>query len=116
MNISLDNIASFSQKLAGQVHLRSLRDSFIIAIPFLVLAGLVIMVNYVFLDPNGFMRNIISAETMTYYRGIGERALNGTMNILSVMLAVLVAYSLASKRKAESPIIAAMVSLACFYV
>ncbi|QDI07921.1 PTS system lichenan-specific EIIC component [Klebsiella electrica] len=116
MNISLDNIASFSQKLAGQVHLRSLRDSFIIAIPFLVLAGLVIMVNYVFLDPNGFMRNIISAETMTYYRGIGERALNGTMNILSVMLAVLVAYSLASKRKAESPIIAAVVSLACFYV
>lgn len=52
----LDSIAGFSQKLAGQVYLRSLRDSFIIAIPFLVLAGLFIMVNYVFLDTNGFMR------------------------------------------------------------
>ncbi|MGQ3660442.1 PTS transporter subunit EIIC [Citrobacter braakii] len=112
----LDSIAGFSQKLAGQVYLRSLRDSFIIAIPFLVLAGLFIMVNYVFLDTNGFMRHILSAETMMQWRGIGERALNGTMNILSIMLAVLVSYSLASKRKFESPIIAAMVSLACFFV
>ena len=112
----LDTIAGFSQKLAGQVHLRSLRDSFIIAIPFLVLAGLFIMVNYVFLDTNGFMRHVLSADTMVQWRGIGERALNGTMNILSIMLAVLVAYSLASKRKFESPIIAAMVSLACFFV
>lgn len=112
----LDSIAGFSQKLAGQVYLRSLRDSFIIAIPFLVLAGLFIMVNYVFLDTNGFMRHILSAETMMQWRGIGERVLNGTMNILSIMLAVLVSYSLASKRKFESPIIAAMVSLACFFV
>ncbi|MCT4703485.1 PTS transporter subunit EIIC [Enterobacteriaceae bacterium H20N1] len=116
MALSLDSIASFSQKLAGQIHLRSLRDSFIVAIPFLVLAGLFIMINYVFLDPAGFMKNVISADTMMHYRGIGERVLNGTMNILSVMLAVLIAWSLACKRKFESPIIAAMVSLACFYV
>lgn len=112
----LDSVASVSQKLAGQTHLRSLRDSFIIAIPFLVLAGLFIMINYVFLDSGGFLKNVISADTMLHYREIGERALNGTMNILSVMLAVLISYSLASKRKFESPIIAAMVSLACFFV
>ena len=91
----LERITDVSQKLASEVHLRSLRDSFIITVPFLVLAGLFIMLNYVFLDPKGIF--------------------NGTMNILSLMLVILIAYHIASKKKHPTPVIPAMVALAVFY-
>lgn len=112
----LSRITDLSQKMASEVHLRSLRDSFIITVPFLVLAGLFIMVNYVFLDPNGMMGKWFSSEALLVARGIGDRILNGTMSILALMLVVLIAWSIASKRKFAAPTIPAMVSLAAFLV
>lgn len=112
----LTRITDVSQKMASEVHLRSLRDSFIITVPFLVLAGLFIMVNYVFLDPNGMMGKWFSSEALLAARSIGERILNGTMSILALMLVVLIAWSIASKRKFAAPMIPAMVSLAAFLV
>ncbi|WP_368919362.1 PTS transporter subunit EIIC [Citrobacter sp. RHB21-C01] len=112
----LGRITDASQKMAAEVHLRSLRDSFIIAVPFLVLAGLFIMLNYVILDTNGLLSNFLSTEALLRLRNIGERILNGTMNILSLMLVILVAYHVASKKKHPTPVIPAMVALAVFYV
>ncbi|MEB4674685.1 PTS transporter subunit EIIC [Enterobacteriaceae bacterium G50] len=112
----LTRITDVSQTMASEVHLRSLRDSFIITVPFLVLAGLFIMVNYVFLDPNGMMGKWFSSEALLAARNIGDRILNGTMSILALMLVVLIAWSIASKRKFAAPMIPAMVSLAAFLV
>lgn len=112
----LTRITDASQKMASEVHLRSLRDSFIITVPFLVLAGLFIMVNYVFLDPNGMMGKWFSSEALLAARSIGDRILTGTMSILALMLVVLIAWSIASKRKFAAPMIPAMVSLAAFLV
>lgn len=112
----LTRITDVSQKMASEVHLRSLRDSFIITVPFLVLAGLFIMVNYVFLDPNGMIGKWFSSEALLAARSIGDRILNGTMSILALMLVVLIAWSIASKRKFAAPMIPAMVSLAAFLV
>ena len=112
----LTRITHVSQKLASEIHLRSLRDSFIITVPFLVLAGLFIMVNYVFLDPQGMVASRLSGDTLLAVRQTGERILNGTMNILSLMLAVLIAWNIAAKRQFTTPVIPAMVSLAVFLV
>lgn len=112
----LQKVTDISQKMASEIHLRSLRDSFIITVPFLVLAGLFIMVNFVFLDPKGMFSSWVASETLISLRGVGDRILNGTMNILSLMLVVLIAFSIASKRKFATPIIPAMVSLAAFLV
>lgn len=112
----LQKVTDISQKMASEIHLRSLRDSFIITVPFLVLAGLFIMVNFVFLDPKGMLSSWVASETLISLRGVGDRILNGTMNILSLMLVVLIAFSIASKRKFATPIIPAMVSLAAFLV
>ncbi|WP_253381087.1 PTS transporter subunit EIIC [unidentified bacterial endosymbiont] len=112
----LERITNVSQKLASEIHLRSLRDSFIITVPFLVLAGLFIMLNYVFLDAKGILSRVLSPESLLDLRNIGERILNGTMNILSLMLVILIAYHIASKKKHSTPVIPAMVALAVFYV
>jgi PTS system cellobiose-specific IIC component len=112
----LGRITDISQKMASEVHLRSLRDSFVIAVPFLVLAGLFIMLNFVILSPTGMLSDWLSAETLALIRNIGDRVLSGTMNILSVMLVVLISYNIASKKKFDTPIIPAMVALASFFV
>lgn len=112
----LQKITYVSQKMASEIHLRSLRDSFIITVPFLVLAGLFIMVNYVFLDTKGVVGQWLSAETLTAMRSVGDRILTGTMNILALMLVVLISWSIASKRQFAAPMIPAMVSLAAFLV
>jgi PTS system cellobiose-specific IIC component len=110
----LTKITDISQKMASEVHLRSLRDSFIITVPFLVLAGLFIMVNFVFLDAKGVVGQWVSADTLVAIRSIGDRILTGTMNILSLMLVVLISWNIANKRKFTAPMIPAMVSLAAF--
>lgn len=115
-NTILTKITDISQKMASEVHLRSLRDSFIITVPFLVLAGLFIMVNFVFLDPKGMLGQWVSVDTLAAIRSIGDRILTGTMNILSLMLVVLISWSIASKRQFTAPMIPAMVSLAAFLV
>lgn len=112
----LGRITDASQKMASEVHLRSLRDSFVIAVPFLVLAGLFIMFNFVFLDPKGMLSDVLSGETLLRLRNIGDRILNGTMNILSLMLVILIAWNIASKKRFSTPVIPAMVALAAFYV
>lgn len=112
----LGRITDTSQKMASEVHLRSLRDSFVIAVPFLVLAGLFIMFNFVFLDPKGMLSGVLSGEVLLRLRDIGDRILNGTMNILSLMLVVLIAWNIASKKQFSTPVIPAMVALAAFYV
>lgn len=112
----LQRITDLSQVIASEIHLRSLRDSFIITVPFLVLAGLFIMVNYVFLDSRGFLSSIMDAQMLIGLRSVGDRILNGTMSILALMLVILVSWSIATKRKYEVPIIPAMVSLTCFLV
>lgn len=112
----LQKVTDISQKMASEVHLRSLRDSFIITVPFLVLAGLFIMVNYVFLDEKSFLASSLTPETLVSLRSVGDRILNGTMNILSLMLVVLISWNIATKRKFATPVIPAMVSLAGFMV
>ena len=56
------------------------------------------MLNYVFLDPKGILSGLLSTDTSVQLRNIGERVLNGTMNILSLMLVILIAYHIASKK------------------
>lgn len=112
----LGRITDISQKMASEIHLRSLRDSFVIAIPFLVLAGLFIMLNFVILSPGGMLSKWLSPESLVLVSNIGNRVLNGTMNILSIMLVVLISYNIASKKRFEAPIIPAMVALGAFFV
>ncbi|HHG8773265.1 TPA: PTS transporter subunit EIIC [Raoultella planticola] len=112
----LARITDISQKMAAEVHLRSLRDSFIITVPFLVLAGIFIMINYVFLDAGGLMSAWFSGETLGAIRSVGERILNGTMSILALMLVVLISWSIATRRKFAAPMIPAMTALAAFLV
>ena len=52
-------------KLGGQIHLRTLRDAFASIMPFMILAGFITFINYVILEPTGFMGKIVNPQTLT---------------------------------------------------
>ena len=111
-----NKLGKVSQKLGGQIHLRSVRDAFASLIPFIIIAGLMIFINNVVIIPTGFMSKIINPTTLTSWQGIGTSIINGTLNFLAVLLAGACAYHLAINRKFENPIAPAFLAISIFVI
>ncbi len=63
--IFLKKTLALAQWMASQIHLRTMRDAFIMLIPFLVLAGMMILVNNVIINPGGILSGFISDTTLS---------------------------------------------------
>lgn len=111
-----NKLGKISQKLGGQIHLRSIRDAFASLVPFIVIAGLMIFVNAVVIAPTGFMSKIIAPATLTTWQNIGTSINNGTLNFLAVLLAGACAYHLALNRKFSNPIAPAFLAISIFVI
>jgi len=111
-----NKLGKVSQKLGGQIHLRSIRDAFASLIPFIIIAGLMIFVNNVIIIPTGFMSKVINPATLTSWQDIGTSIINGTLNFLAVLLAGACAYHLAVNRKFENPIAPAFLAISIFVI
>ena len=109
----IGKVNGIAQYMGKQIYFRAMRDAFAMVVPFLVLTGFVILFNNVIIDPAGFMSNWIAPETLTTIQTFGAKITNGTMNILSILIVVLISYSLSVSRKAKNPIIPVVVALAC---
>lgn len=112
----LQKIIWFAQAMGSQIHLRSMRDSFITLIPFLVLSGLMILFNNVVIKPDGFLSGLINPSQLQHWQIVGERVINGTMNILGVLIGILFSYNLARNRQFINPLMPALVTVACIFV
>lgn len=111
-----NKLGKLSQKLGGQIHLRSIRDAFASLIPFIIIAGLMIFVNNVILLPTGFMSKVINPATLTSWQDIGTSIVNGTLNFLAILLAGAGAYHLAVNRKFDNPIAPAFLAISIFVI
>ena len=89
MQSFVDKFVEFSARLANQVHLRSLRDAFATVMPIFILAGLAVLVN------NVVFPWIFDGDTLTQFKVWGEAIINGTLNIAALLLAPMIAWSLA---------------------
>ncbi|NRY59510.1 PTS sugar transporter subunit IIC [Clostridium beijerinckii] len=116
MNKFFEKLGKVSQKLGGEIHLRSLRDAFASLIPFIIIAGLMIFINYVVIEPTGFMSKVINPATLTTWQDVGTSINNGTLNFLAVLLAGACAYHLAINRKFENPIAPALLAISIFVI
>lgn len=109
----IGKVNSLAQFMGKQIYFRAMRDAFAMVVPFLVLTGFVILFNNVIIDPAGFMSNWVDPETLTTMQMFGAKITNGTMNILSLLIVVLISYSLSVSRKAKNPIIPVVVAVSC---
>ena len=103
-------------KLGGQIHLRSLRDGFASIMPFMILAGFVIFVNYVILEPTGFMGKVINPGTLTKLQEIGSSVSNGTLGVITIIVTASVSYHLSQNRNFNNVLASVLVSLSTLFV
>lgn len=111
-----DRFAFVAQKLGAQIHLRSLRDAFASIMPFMILAGFMTLINYVILEPAGFMGNLVNPDTLTTWQSIGVSIANGTLNIMTLLVAVAISYHLCVNRGYKNVIAPILVVLSTMIV
>lgn len=115
-DIIFDKFGLVAQKMGNQIHLRTLRDAFATFMPFMMLAGFVTLINYVILEPTGFMGNIIAPATLTTAQSVGVSISNGTLSVTTILVVAATAYHMSKSRNYTNPIAAVMVSLSIFFV
>ena len=115
MNL-FNKIQSLSQKTASQVHFRAIKDGLLTSIPFLMVAGMMILINFVIMDPSGFMSRFIASETLAHWQGFGNKVLNGSMNIFAILMMVFISSSLAKSKEVKNIAMPIGLTIGCFFV
>lgn len=115
-DILLKKTLSLAQWMGSQIHLRTMRDAFIMLIPFLVLSGMMILINNVVINPGGILSGIVADTTLSSWQTVGNKVVNGTMNILGMLIGQVFSYNLARNRQFANPLMAALVAVSCLFV
>lgn len=105
-----DRFVDVSARIAGQVHLRSLRDAFAAIMPIFILAGLAVLVN------NVVFPWVMEGETLAKFKLWGDAIINGTLNIAALLIAPMIAWSLARNKHSENPVSAVIIALCSFII
>lgn len=106
-------------KINGQRHVAAVRDAFTLAFPLTMGGSMVILINYVLLDPSGFIAKLLHLgdliPNLAQYQAILSSVVNGTNNILSILIAFLVAYQLAQEMGGDK-VLCGITSLSAFFI
>src|SRR5699024_799383 len=111
-----ERFGMIASKLGNQIHMRTLRDAFATFMPFMMLAGFVTLINYVILEPTGFMGKIVKPETLMKVQEIGMSNANGTLSITTLLVVAAVSYHMCVSRNYTNHIAAVLVSISTFIV
>lgn len=106
-------------KINGQRHVAAVLDAFTLAFPLTMGGSMVILINYVLLDPSGFIAKLLHLgdliPNLAQYQAILSSVVNGTNNILSILIAFLVAYQLAQEMGGDK-VLCGITSLSAFFI
>lgn len=93
----VDKLTAISGRFSAQRHLSAVRDSFITLMPLIISASFFILINNVILHPqNGLVGWLgLTGGWIDALREISLRVYNGSLNVLSFMATVMIAYRLA---------------------
>mgnify|MGYP000467706124 CR=1 FL=1 len=78
---------------------------FTLSFPLTMAGSMVLLINYVFLDPTGFVASLLHLgdliPNLADYQAVLSSVINGTTNILAILIAFLVAYQLAQEMQGD---------------
>lgn len=106
----IDKFTIFASKIGAQVHLRSLRDAFTVTMPFFILAGIAVLVNYVILE------RILTGDALATAQVWGNMITNGTLNIAGLLIAPCIAYMFAKNKNFDNPISAVAIAISVLVI
>lgn len=88
-------------KLNSQRHVCAVRDAFILTFPLTMAGSLMILLNFVFLSPDGFINLGWLIPDIGQYQAIFTPVLKGSVDILAILVVFLVARNLAKLMDAD---------------
>lgn len=98
-------LVPIAAKLNSQRHICAVRDSFILSFPLTMAGSLMVLLNFVFLSPDGFVAKLLKLESIipnfAEYQNIFSPVLRGSADILAIFIVFLVARNLAKILKAD---------------
>lgn len=106
-------------KINSQRHVAAVRDAFTLAFPMTLAGSLVMLVNYAVLDPNGFIAKILHLGSLipnlADYQAALTPILQGTTNIMSLLIVFLTAYKLAETKGGDT-LLSAICAVGVFFI
>ncbi|GAB2027422.1 PTS sugar transporter subunit IIC [Lactovum odontotermitis] len=113
----LQSVNRFAQKMASQIYFRSLRDGFVSTVPFLVIGGLLILVNNVIIAPDGgWISGLVDHASLATMQEFGNKIVNGSYNIYALIMGAFISNNLAKNRGQENPIFESILTIAVIFV
>lgn len=112
-------LVPIATKLNAQRHVCAIRDAFILTFPLTMAGSLMVLINNVLLDPNGFIAKLIHLgdliPNLSDYQAIFAPVLNGSLNILALFIVFLIARNLAKSLGADD-LLTGLTALSVFLI
>lgn len=112
-------LVPIATKLNSQRHICAIRDAFILTFPLTMAGSLMVLINNVLLDPNGFIAKLIHLgdliPNLSDYQAIFAPVLNGSLNILALFIVFLIARNLAKSLGADD-LLTGLTALSVFLI
>lgn len=106
-------------KINSQRHVAAVRDAFTLAFPLTLAGSIIVLINYAILSPDGFIAKLLHLGSLipnlADYQQIFTPILNGTTNIMSLVIVFLTAYKLAESKNGDK-ILSAICAVGVYFI
>jgi len=109
-NKFMQKLEEFAGRLGGEIHLRSLRDTFTTIMPIYILASIAVLLN------NTVFTWIFSGQTLENLQYWGNIVINGTLNISGLFVAPLIGYYLAKNKNFGNPLMCSIIAMSSLVI
>lgn len=106
-------------KLNSQIHVSAIRDAFILSFPIVMASSLIVLINFAILSPDGFIASLLHLGTifpnLAEAQNVFAPVMNGSVNIMSIMIAFLVARNIAISYQ-QDDLLCGLTAIGAFFV
>jgi len=106
-------------KLNSQIHVSAIRDAFILSFPIVMASSLIVLINFAILSPDGFIASLLHLGTifpnLAEAQNVFSPVMNGSVNIMSIMIAFLVARNIAISYQ-QDDLLCGLTAIGAFFV
>lgn len=106
-------------KLNSQKHVAAVRDGFVFTFPIIMASSLIILINFAILSPDGFIAGLLHLNrvfpNLEKAQAIFTPVMNGSVNIMSIMIAFLVARNMAISYE-QDDLLCGLTAIGAFFI
>ncbi len=106
-------------KLNSQKHVAAVRDGFVFTFPIIMASSLIILINFAILSPDGFIASLLHRNSLfpnlEKAQAIFTPVMNGSVNIMSIMIAFLVARNITISYE-QDDLLCGLTAIGAFFI